>query len=93
MPFSRPDAQGAGQAVFLHAHPDDEAIFTGGTMVALAQAGIGVTLVFATAGEPGGDDPNWHRSGGRRPNGPPGRSASPTSAGWALPTAAWRPGQ
>ena len=57
MPFSRPDAQGAGQAVFLHAHPDDEAIFTGGTMVALAQAGIGVTLVFATAGELGGDDP------------------------------------
>ena len=37
--------------VFLHAHPDDEAIFTGGTMVALADAGVGVTLVFATAGE------------------------------------------
>lgn len=45
------------RAVFLHAHPDDEAIFTGGTMVALAEAGIGVTLVFATAGELGGDDP------------------------------------
>lgn len=43
--------------VFLHAHPDDEAIFTGGTMVALAEAGVGVTLVFATAGELGGDDP------------------------------------
>lgn len=44
-------------AVFFHAHPDDEAIFTGGTMMALAEAGVGVTLVFATGGELGGDDP------------------------------------
>lgn len=57
MPFSKPDRTGGGRAVFLHAHPDDEAIFTGGTMVALAEAGIDVTLVFATAGELGGDDP------------------------------------
>ncbi len=47
----------AGTAVFLHAHPDDEAIFTGGTMVALVDAGIGVTLVFATGGELGGTAP------------------------------------
>ena len=44
----------AGQAVvFLHAHPDDEAIFTGGTMVKLATAGWRVVLVVATGGELG----------------------------------------
>ncbi|HVM01303.1 MAG TPA: PIG-L family deacetylase [Acidimicrobiales bacterium] len=47
--------------VFLHAHPDDEAIFTGGTMVKLAAAGWRVVLVLATGGElglpvVGGDD-------------------------------------
>lgn len=36
--------------VLLHAHPDDEAIFTGGTVVRLAAAGIPVTVVFATDG-------------------------------------------
>jgi len=47
---------------FLHAHPDDEAIFTGGTMVRLAEAGHRVVLVVATGGElglldrPAGDD-------------------------------------
>jgi LmbE family N-acetylglucosaminyl deacetylase len=39
--------------VFLHAHPDDEAIFTGGTMVRLAEAGHRVVLVVATGGELG----------------------------------------
>jgi LmbE family N-acetylglucosaminyl deacetylase len=39
--------------VFLHAHPDDEAIFTGGTMVKLAAAGRRVVLVVATGGELG----------------------------------------
>jgi LmbE family N-acetylglucosaminyl deacetylase len=39
--------------VFLHAHPDDEAIFTGGTMVRLAEAGWRVVLVVATGGEHG----------------------------------------
>jgi LmbE family N-acetylglucosaminyl deacetylase len=39
--------------VFLHAHPDDEAIFTGGTMVRLAEAGWRVVLVVATGGEQG----------------------------------------
>lgn len=39
--------------VFLHAHPDDEAIFTGGTMVRLAAAGWRVVLVVATSGELG----------------------------------------
>ncbi len=39
--------------VFFHAHPDDEAIFTGGTMLRLAEAGHRVTLVVATSGELG----------------------------------------
>jgi LmbE family N-acetylglucosaminyl deacetylase len=39
--------------VFVHAHPDDEAIFTGGTMVRLAAAGHRVVLVVATGGELG----------------------------------------
>jgi len=39
--------------VFLHAHPDDEAIFTGGTMALLAAQGHRVVLCVATAGEGG----------------------------------------
>src|SRR5205823_9216315 len=39
--------------VFLHAHPDDEAIFTGATMHRLACAGTRGVLVTATAGELG----------------------------------------
>jgi LmbE family N-acetylglucosaminyl deacetylase len=36
---------------FFHAHPDDEAIATGGTMIGLAEAGHRVVLVTATRGE------------------------------------------
>ena len=39
--------------VCLHAHPDDEAIFTGGTIARLAAAGHRVVLVVATSGEEG----------------------------------------
>ena len=39
--------------VFLHAHPDDEALLTGGTMAGLAAQGHRVVLVVATAGENG----------------------------------------
>lgn len=42
-----------GSVVFVHAHPDDEAIFTGGTMALLADAGVPVVLVVATGGELG----------------------------------------
>jgi LmbE family N-acetylglucosaminyl deacetylase len=38
----------------LHAHPDDEAIFTGITLRRLADAGARIVLVLATAGELGG---------------------------------------
>ncbi len=40
-------------AVFFHAHPDDEAIATGGTMVRAAAAGHRVVLVCATDGAVG----------------------------------------
>jgi LmbE family N-acetylglucosaminyl deacetylase len=43
----------ANRVVFLHAHPDDEAIFTGGTIALLAAAGCSVTLVVATSGQLG----------------------------------------
>jgi LmbE family N-acetylglucosaminyl deacetylase len=39
--------------VFFHAHPDDEAIATGGTMAGLADQGHRVVLVTATRGELG----------------------------------------
>src|SRR6478609_6880077 len=41
---------GPRTVVFLHAHPDDEAIFTGATMRRLADAGHRVVLVTATDG-------------------------------------------
>ncbi|MEZ5281695.1 MAG: PIG-L family deacetylase [Acidimicrobiales bacterium] len=39
--------------VFFHAHPDDEAIATGGTMLLASRAGHRVILVVATRGEVG----------------------------------------
>jgi LmbE family N-acetylglucosaminyl deacetylase len=39
--------------VTLHAHPDDEAIFTGGTILRAVQAGWRVVLIVATDGERG----------------------------------------
>jgi LmbE family N-acetylglucosaminyl deacetylase len=43
----------AGTVVVLHAHPDDEAIFTGATLRALADRGSRVVVVTATSGEEG----------------------------------------
>lgn len=43
---------------FLHAHPDDEAIFTGGSIAALTDAGHRVVLMIATGGELGLDAPS-----------------------------------
>lgn len=39
--------------VTLHAHPDDEAIFTGGTVVRAVEAGWRVVLIVATEGDRG----------------------------------------
>jgi LmbE family N-acetylglucosaminyl deacetylase len=44
-----------GTLVSFHAHPDDEAILTGGTLARAARAGHRVVLVFATRGELGED--------------------------------------
>ena len=58
-PFGEPDAPVAiafapmATAVFFHAHPDDEAIQTGGTMARLSAEGHRVVLVTATRGELG----------------------------------------
>lgn len=41
------------QVLFVHAHPDDEAITTGGTIATLVDAGIGVTVLTCTRGERG----------------------------------------
>ena len=60
---AEPDLPLRGRCVvFLHAHPDDEAIFTGVTMRALADRGARVVLVTATAGELG--EPAPARPGG-----------------------------
>ena len=52
--------------VCLHAHPDDEAIFTGGTIAAAVHAGWRVVLIVATEGDLGaspvsGADTGVHR--------------------------------
>ena len=41
--------------VFLHAHPDDETVFTGGTIRRLVDEGHRAVIVTATAGERGHD--------------------------------------
>ena len=51
--LSTPDLRGS-TVLALHAHPDDEAIFTGITLRRLAEAGARTVLVVATAGELGG---------------------------------------
>jgi LmbE family N-acetylglucosaminyl deacetylase len=48
---------------FFHAHPDDEAILTGGTMAKLADEGHRVVLVTATRGELGLIPDDLERSG------------------------------
>jgi len=50
------DADGPGSArrlLLVHAHPDDESIYTGATMARYAAAGARVTLVTCTTGELG----------------------------------------
>ncbi|KIP51348.1 PIG-L family deacetylase [Leucobacter komagatae] len=44
---------GAKRVMFVHAHPDDETIATGGTLAALAEAGLEPLLVTLTRGERG----------------------------------------
>lgn len=59
-----PDRFGAvATLVCFHAHPDDEAIATGGTMAKAAAAGHRVVLVAATRGEQGEPVPGVLRDG------------------------------
>ena len=82
--------------VCFHAHPDDEALLTAGTMAKAAAAGHRVVLVVATRGEVGevaadflGDG---EALGARRwaelERGRPTSSAWPGSSGWATATRA-----
>ena len=69
--LTRVDRPADPSIVFVHAHPDDEAIFTGGTMRLLASAGHRIVLVVATGGElglvPAGlDEVRRRRPGGVR---------------------------
>lgn len=45
--------EGARRVIFVHAHPDDETIATGGTLAALAEAGLEPLVVTLTRGERG----------------------------------------
>ena len=44
---------GRARVMFVHAHPDDETICTGGTLAALSEAGMEPLLVTLTRGEQG----------------------------------------
>jgi N-acetyl-1-D-myo-inositol-2-amino-2-deoxy-alpha-D-glucopyranoside deacetylase len=44
---------GARRVLFVHAHPDDETLATGGLIAALAEHGVDVFLLTATRGEQG----------------------------------------
>jgi N-acetyl-1-D-myo-inositol-2-amino-2-deoxy-alpha-D-glucopyranoside deacetylase len=46
-------ADAARRMVVVHAHPDDETLWTGGMIACYAAAGVGVTLVTCTLGELG----------------------------------------
>lgn len=45
--------EGRPRVMFVHAHPDDETITTGGTLAALAEAGVEPLLLTLTRGEQG----------------------------------------
>ena len=49
--------------VFFHAHPDDEALSTAGTMALLSESGDRVILVVATRGEEGEPVPGILKDG------------------------------
>jgi LmbE family N-acetylglucosaminyl deacetylase len=49
--------------VSFHAHPDDEALLTGGTLARVSAEGHRVVLVVATAGEAGLAEPIQHDTG------------------------------
>ena len=52
-PSAASDSDAPATLVFLHAHPDDEALFTSGTMARAAAEGHRVVLIVATSGDQG----------------------------------------
>lgn len=46
--------EGALSVLFVHAHPDDETLSSGGVILRLVERGVRVTLLTATRGERGG---------------------------------------
>ena len=46
--------EGARSVLFVHAHPDDETLSSGGVILRLVERGVRVTLLTATRGERGG---------------------------------------
>ncbi|SDT11451.1 N-acetylglucosaminyl deacetylase, LmbE family [Actinopolymorpha singaporensis] len=72
--------------VFFHAHPDDEALFTSGTMARLAAEGHRVVLVVATAGDQGLAAPESIIAGtGRGTSGGAGRGSGAPADRTAAP--------
>ena len=67
--------------VFFHAHPDDEALLTSGTMAKLAAQGHRVVLVVATAGEAGLAADELTADGGSATDGWPNCEASAAALG------------
>lgn len=53
LPEKAAAADGIFRLLFVHAHPDDESITTGGTMAYFARSGAQVTLLTSTRGELG----------------------------------------
>jgi N-acetyl-1-D-myo-inositol-2-amino-2-deoxy-alpha-D-glucopyranoside deacetylase len=51
----------APSLLFVHAHPDDETLWTGGTIARYAAAGVHVTVVTCTLGEEGEVIPDFLR--------------------------------
>lgn len=51
----------APRLLFVHAHPDDESLWTGGTIARYAAAGVRVTVVTCTLGEEGEIIPDFLR--------------------------------
>jgi N-acetyl-1-D-myo-inositol-2-amino-2-deoxy-alpha-D-glucopyranoside deacetylase len=52
----------APRLLLVHAHPDDETLWTGGTIARYAAAGVQITLVTCTLGEEGEIIPEFLRS-------------------------------
>ncbi|GAB3615292.1 PIG-L deacetylase family protein [Humibacter ginsengisoli] len=60
--------EGARSVLFVHAHPDDETLSSGGVILRLVERGVRVTLLTATRGERGGIVPELRERVGDDPD-------------------------